>query len=88
MKIGQLVRVCPGGRHAWYETDKGYPIRKPIGFDLSAQDIPRRSLFSPITQGPKQPRLRHFGIMGFMAAAITLEKVPFWRRLYRQGKRG
>lgn len=26
--IGKLVGVCPGGRHAWYESSVGH-IRKP-----------------------------------------------------------
>lgn len=28
VKVGALVRVCPGNRHAWYESNVGF-IRKP-----------------------------------------------------------
>lgn len=28
-KIGKLIRITPGGRHAWYESDQG-PVRKNI----------------------------------------------------------
>lgn len=27
-KIGKPIRACPGGRHAWFESDCG-PVRKP-----------------------------------------------------------
>ena len=27
--LGKLIRVTPGGRHAWYESNVGI-IRKPI----------------------------------------------------------
>jgi hypothetical protein len=27
--VGQLIRVCPGGRHAWFDSPFG-PLRKPI----------------------------------------------------------
>lgn len=27
--IGNLVRVCPGGRHGWFETNVGI-VRKPL----------------------------------------------------------
>jgi hypothetical protein len=27
--IGRLIRVCPGGRKAWYESSAG-PVRKPL----------------------------------------------------------
>ena len=26
---GKLIRVCPGGRHAWFESSAG-PVRKPV----------------------------------------------------------
>ena len=26
--IGKLIRVCPSGRHAWFESNVG-PVRKP-----------------------------------------------------------
>ena len=26
--IGKLIKVCPGGKHAWYETGIG-KVRKP-----------------------------------------------------------
>lgn len=29
VKVGELVKMCPGGKHAWYNTDIGL-IRKPI----------------------------------------------------------
>ena len=27
--VGNLIRVCPGKRHAWFESNLG-PIRKPL----------------------------------------------------------
>jgi len=29
--IGSLLKITPGRRHAWYESNLGYPIRKEIG---------------------------------------------------------
>ncbi len=29
VQIGKLISVCPGKRHAWYESNVG-PVRKPI----------------------------------------------------------
>ncbi|HZX01032.1 MAG TPA: hypothetical protein VFE87_01400 [Candidatus Paceibacterota bacterium] len=34
-KVGQLVRVTPGRNHAWYRTNRGFLVRKPIGHILS-----------------------------------------------------
>lgn len=31
MRIISLGRICSGKRHAWYETNMGFKIRKPIG---------------------------------------------------------
>ncbi len=31
MKIGKLMKITSGKNHAWYETDLGYQIRKPLG---------------------------------------------------------
>jgi len=29
--VGAMIRVCPGGRQAWYECPTtGHPIRKPL----------------------------------------------------------
>jgi hypothetical protein len=28
-KVGKLIRITPGGRHAWYESNIG-PLRKPF----------------------------------------------------------
>jgi hypothetical protein len=27
--IGRFIRLCPGGRHSWFESNVG-PIRKPV----------------------------------------------------------
>lgn len=27
--VGTIIRVCPGGRQAWYESNVG-PVRKPL----------------------------------------------------------
>jgi hypothetical protein len=26
-----FLKLCPGKKHAWYETDLGYPVRKELG---------------------------------------------------------
>ena len=26
-----FMKLCPGKRHAWYETNLGYPVRKELG---------------------------------------------------------
>ncbi len=26
-----FAKLCPGKRHAWYETNLGYPVRKELG---------------------------------------------------------
>jgi len=31
LNIGSIIKVTPGGHHAWYETNLGYPIRKELG---------------------------------------------------------
>jgi len=31
LNVGGIIRITPGGRHAWYETNLGYPIRKELG---------------------------------------------------------
>lgn len=31
MRIIKLNRKTAGGNHGWYETDKGFEIRKPLG---------------------------------------------------------
>ena len=28
VRVGARIRVCPGGHHAWFESDVG-PVRKP-----------------------------------------------------------
>lgn len=30
-KIISLDHICPGKRHAWYNTDMGFKVRKPVG---------------------------------------------------------
>jgi hypothetical protein len=30
VRLGAKIRDCPGGHHAWYESNVG-PIRKPLG---------------------------------------------------------
>lgn len=30
VNYGRMIKMCPGGRHAWYESDLGYPVRKEI----------------------------------------------------------
>lgn len=35
MRIISLKKICPGRRHAWYETDLGFDVRKPIGQKLN-----------------------------------------------------
>lgn len=30
MKILAVDKICPGKRHAWYETDLGFLVRKPV----------------------------------------------------------
>lgn len=30
LRVGAMIRVCPGRRHAWYESAIG-PVRKQIG---------------------------------------------------------
>ena len=32
MIIGKLIKITVGKRHAWYETNLGFNIRKPLGF--------------------------------------------------------
>ncbi len=33
VRIYDVVRMCPGGRHAWVESNVGV-IRKPLGFSI------------------------------------------------------
>ena len=33
MRILSQIKLCSAvGRHAWYETDLGFRVRKPVGF--------------------------------------------------------
>lgn len=32
VKVGKLIRVTPGGKHGWYESNVGL-VRKPLGAD-------------------------------------------------------
>jgi len=27
--VGEVIRLCPGGRHAWFSSNVG-PVRKPV----------------------------------------------------------
>lgn len=29
VKVGAMLRLCPGGRHAWFDSNVG-PVRKPV----------------------------------------------------------
>ena len=31
MILTSMREICPGGRHAWYKTDLGFDVRKPVG---------------------------------------------------------
>lgn len=39
MKILNQIKITAGRRHAWYETDLGLPIRKPLGVIKRAPTI-------------------------------------------------
>ena len=41
MKLIALNRICPGKRHAWYKTDLGFDVRKPIGQKIGFNFNPR-----------------------------------------------
>lgn len=34
MQIIALNKICPGKRHAWYQTDLEFLVRKPVGVKL------------------------------------------------------
>lgn len=34
VKILNLIEVCPGKRHAWFQTDQGFRVRKRIDKNL------------------------------------------------------
>lgn len=35
MNLIKLLKITAGGRHAWYATDKGFSVRKPLGAAVS-----------------------------------------------------
>ncbi len=37
IKTLNVIRICPGKRHAWYNTNLGFPVRKQLGknFDMA-----------------------------------------------------
>lgn len=52
MNITRLNRICPGKRHAWYQTDERFEIRKPLQGDIKVRKVPQfkneiDSLFIP-----------------------------------------
>lgn len=30
IQLGKLIRVTAGGRHGWYESSLGFPVKKPL----------------------------------------------------------
>jgi len=36
--VGKLIKICPGKRHAWFESNFG-PVRKPITVDANYATI-------------------------------------------------
>ena len=30
-RLYSLIRVTPGGRHGWYDSSLGFPLKKPLG---------------------------------------------------------
>lgn len=44
MEILKLKKITPGKRHAWYETDLGFDIRKPLGDYLTELSFWQRLL--------------------------------------------
>jgi hypothetical protein len=48
MKIIGVKCICPGKRHAWYDTDLGFAVRKPIGEKIYK---------TPFISIPKFPKL-------------------------------
>jgi len=64
---GRIIKVTPGGRHAWYESNLGYPIRKEIG------EI--KKSFNSVKFGPYTPP-------SVDVNALAPEKKSYvWRRL-------
>jgi len=45
MKILNQIKICSNvGMHAWYETDLGFAIRKPIGKVERPKDVEIKSI--------------------------------------------
>lgn len=49
-RLYNLIRVTPGGRHGWYDSSLGFPLKKPLGqmisertAEIEPQTAPRTS---------------------------------------------
>ena len=77
MKILSKIKVCSGvGRHAWYETNLDFPVRKPI--ISSIKPTPDSApLYSGIAY---QPSIIHLGgyIWGFRSLFKWLNRFLDW----------
>ena len=62
-KIGQLIEVTSGKNHAWYRTNRGFLVRKPIGnIRLASAGWENVALFGVVA-------------VAFSASAIALIKI-------------
>ena len=47
LNIGSLLKITPGGRHGWYESNLGYPIRKELREIKESSDSVKFGLYTP-----------------------------------------
>ena len=68
MRLLRLLRKTSGGYHGWYETDKGFNVRKPLGM------VYNEEVETKTYEGPLEASYP-------VATIVTLAKTSWWRRL-------
>ena len=79
-KIIALDRICPGRRHAWYDTNLGFKVRKPIGqaIDTLAKIMSKpevKDYAKDVASQPmkdKQSNYRKYFIYGLEVVAVAI----------------
>lgn len=92
LNTGGLIKVTSGGRHAWYESNLGYPIRKEIWIEKKSFDNFKFGKYSlpSVNVGALVPEKKSYiwkRLKSLLRGAIRLW-VGRFKKLFRFGKKG